>query len=138
MDFFNWKTFKQTMAKKDSSKFSLLLNHYKKRLGKVNINISENSGGIHQTINFLSPQLKKGNHPRIFYHGKPTEDVIILSHGLSDSPHYVKAIGKKFYKTGCNVILTLLPGHGLKDVGEKMEQESLKRNWKKELDIANK
>ena len=124
------------MLKKNSSQISLLLNHYKKRLGKVSIKVKADAGGIKQIINFSSPELKKGNQPRIYYHGRPTEDVIILSHGLSDSPHYVKAIGKKFYKAGCNVILALLPGHGLREVGTKMEEENLKRKWKKEIDVT--
>jgi len=124
------------MLKKNAPELSLLLNHYRKRLGKVNLKLSTDTGGIHQIINFNSPVLKKGNQPRIYYHGKSTKDVIILAHGLSDSPYYIKAIGKKFYKAGCNVIITLLPGHGLKVVGEKMEDHSLKRKWKKEIDVA--
>ena len=40
------------------------------------------------------------------------------------------------YHAGCNVILTLLPGHGLKDAGDKMKQEHLKKKWKHELDTA--
>jgi len=124
------------MSNKEPIEISLLLNHYKKRLGKVNHKISENTGGITKTIDFLSPALKKGNQPRIYSHGKKTDDVIVITHGLSDSPHYVKAIGKKFYKAGCNVILTLLPGHGLKEIKGKMEQEGLKRRWKKEIDTA--
>jgi len=124
------------MSNKEPIEISLLLNHYKKRLGKVNYKISENTSGITKTIDFLSPALKKGNQPRIYSHGKMTNDVIILTHGLSDSPYYVKAIGKKFYKAGCNVILTLLPGHGLNEIKGKMEQEGLKRSWKKEIDTA--
>ncbi|HFC00112.1 MAG TPA: hypothetical protein ENJ53_04840 [Phaeodactylibacter sp.] len=124
------------MPKQASSAISLLLNWYKKRLGKVNVDITQDANGVEQTIHFHSQVLKKGNHPRIFYHGKTTSDVIILTHGLSDSPYYVKAIGEKFYHAGCNVILTLLPGHGLKNVKDKMEQENLKRKWKKELGNA--
>jgi len=124
------------MSNKEPIEISILLNHYKKRLGKVDFNISENTSGITKTIDFISPALKKGNQPRIYSHGKMMNDVIIITHGLSDSPHYVKAIGKKFYKAGCNVILTLLPGHGLKEIKGKMEQEGLKRRWKKEIDTA--
>lgn len=124
------------MSNKEPIEISILLSHYKKRLGKVNYNISENTNGIAKTIDFTSPLLKKGNQPRIYSHGKMMDDVIIITHGLSDSPHYVKAIGKKFYKAGCNVILTLLPGHGLKEINGKMDQEGLKKRWKKEIDTA--
>jgi len=124
------------MLKKNAPELSSLLHHYRKRLGKVNLKFSTETGGVAQIINFSSSAVKKGNQPRIYFHGKKTKDVIILTHGLSDSPYYVKAIGKKFYKAGCNVIITLLPGHGLKVVGEKMEDENLKRKWKKEIDVA--
>jgi len=124
------------MLKKSSPEIVSLVEHYKKRLGKINLSFSEQKSGTEQTIDFLSPALKKGNHPRIFYHGKTTPDVIILTHGLSDSPYYVKDIGRKFFKAGCNVILILLPGHGLVKIGVKMEEEKLKRKWSKELDMA--
>lgn len=124
------------MLKNSSPTIVTLTSYYKKRLGKIEPNFMEQKSGIEQIISFLSPALKKDNHPRIFYHGHPTKDVIILTHGLSDSPYYVKDIGKKFYKAGCNVILTLLPGHGLVDIKGKMEEEKLKRKWKKELDVA--
>jgi len=124
------------MLKKSSPEIVSLAEHYKKRLGKINPSFSVQKSGIEQTIDFLSPALKEENHPRIFYHGKPTQDVIILTHGLSDSPYYVKDIGRKFYKAGCNVILTLLPGHGRMEIKGKMEEEKLKRKWRKELDIA--
>ena len=124
------------MLKKSSPEIVSLVEHYKKRLGKINLSFSEQKSGTEQTIDFLSPALKKGNHHRIFYHGKTTPDVIILTHGLSDSPYYVKDIGRKFFKAGCNVILILLPGHGLVKIGVKMEEEKLKRKWSKELDMA--
>ena len=124
------------MVKKALPDISLLTNHYEKRFGQVNVEVNEQSDSFEQVINLYSPALKKDNHPRIYYHGKSTKDVIILTHGLSDSPYYVKAIGKKFYQAGCNVILTLLPGHGLRDIDGRMESEHLKRSWKKEIDVA--
>ncbi len=124
------------MTNKISAEVQVLVNHYQKRFQPVNLKVTENANNITETIHFRSPMIKAGNHPRIFSHGKLTNDVIILTHGLSDSPHYVKAIGEAFYQAGCNVILTLLPGHGLKEADGKMEQEYLKKMWKHELDTA--
>jgi len=124
------------MTNKISAEVQVLVNHYQKRFQPVNLKVTENANNITETIHFRSPMIKAGNHPRIFCHGKLTNDVIILTHGLSDSPHFVKAIGEAFYHAGCNVILTLLPGHGLKDAGDKMRQEHLKKKWKHEIDTA--
>lgn len=56
-----------------------------------------------------------GNHPKILHHGKKQDNVIVLIHGITDSPHYVEAIGKEFHGLGFNVVLPLLPAHGRKD-----------------------
>jgi esterase/lipase len=90
--------------------------------------------GIVNQISISSIQLKNGNYPRIFHHGKKTKDVIILTHGLSDSPHYVEAIGKRFFNEGLNVILPLLPAHGLKDPNKAMEDRKLDFKWRAEID----
>ena len=41
-----------------------------------------------------SGKLREGNEPRILHHGQSTDDVIVLVHGLSDSPFYMLAIAK--------------------------------------------
>jgi hypothetical protein len=45
----------------------------------------------------ISAQLRRGNNPKILHHGIKTNDVIVLTHGLSDSPYYVEAIGRRFF-----------------------------------------
>ena len=83
-----------------------------------------------------SGRLSPGSEPRMFSHGKKTEDVIVLVHGLSDSPHYVSAIGRRFHEAGANVLLPLLPGHGLKDLGGGMGRWNLHKRWQHEIDAA--
>ena len=80
--------------------------------------------------------VKPGNEPRILHHGKPTEEVIILTHGLSDSPFYVLAIARRFFDWGCNVVLPLLPAHGLIHPDEAFEDFRLDRKWKATIDHA--
>jgi len=60
---------------------------------------------------------KEGNYAKILHHGKPTDNVIVLVHGLTDSPFYMSAIAADFAQAGFNVILPLLPGHGLNRPG---------------------
>lgn len=83
-----------------------------------------------------SPDLRPGNGPRIFHHGKKTDHVIVLTHGLSDSPRYLADVGKRFYKAGLNVVLTLLPGHGLNDPDDAFEDKSLDTYWRQTIDRA--
>jgi len=47
----------------------------------------------------------------------------------------VSDIGKVFYKAGFNVIMPLLPGHGLKNPEDKMEDYDLNNKWKNEVDV---
>ncbi|MFT5166793.1 MAG: hypothetical protein ACI8P3_002025, partial [Saprospiraceae bacterium] len=87
--------------------------HYQKRLGKTTVE-TEILGKNKACSYINSNKLKKGNSPRIYHHGKITTDVIILTHGLSDSPHYMEAVAKRFFNIGVNVVMPLLPAHGLK------------------------
>jgi esterase/lipase len=60
--------------------------------------------------------VRDGCEPRIMLHEKPNVmNTIVLVHGLTDSPYFMEAIGKRFYDIGFNVLIPLLAGHGLKD-----------------------
>jgi alpha-beta hydrolase superfamily lysophospholipase len=56
-----------------------------------------------------------GNYPKIMHHGQYQDDVVVLIHGITDSPYYMEAIGRRFHEKGFNVVLPLLPAHGLKE-----------------------
>lgn len=109
--------------------------HYNNRLGKTKIEIEQITNN--KACCFInSTKLRKGNAPRILHHGKVTKDVIILTHGLSDSPYYMEAVAKRFFNIGVNVILPLLPAHGLKEPNIAMEDKSLDSKWRTEIDAA--
>ena len=59
----------------------------------------------------------EGNYPAIFSHGEKTKDVIVLTHGLTDSPYYMQAIGERFYQEGLNVVLSITAGPWFKGSG---------------------
>ncbi|MBK6948407.1 MAG: hypothetical protein IPH16_10420 [Haliscomenobacter sp.] len=92
--------------------------------------------GIRYRYELTSPDLRPDNGPRIFHHGEKTQHVIVLTHGLSDSPRYMEDVGKAFFKAGVNVILPLLPGHGLRHPDEAFEDKQLDRYWRNTLDQA--
>ncbi|MFK8104236.1 MAG: alpha/beta hydrolase [Saprospiraceae bacterium] len=116
--------------------FELFEQHYFNRLTDAKGVHLGTESGIDQLYHITSNKLKKGNSPVILHHGRRTSHVIILTHGLSDSPHYMKAIGKRFHQEGLNVILPLLPAHGLKDPDKATEDELLDTKWRQEIDNA--
>jgi len=116
--------------------FEYFLKHYEQRFSSVEIKHILKKDEIENQVQIKSDLIRKGNSPTIFHHGKKTTDVIVLTHGMSDSPFYVKAIAKRFYNKGCNVILPLLPAHGLINPSEIIKDSALDIKWKHEIDQA--
>jgi esterase/lipase len=80
-------------------------------------------------------KLRPGCQPRKLLHGNRTENAVILVHGLSDSPFYMRAIGEYFYQgLGYDVYLPLLQCHGLREP-HGMAGVSLSE-WKKNVRFA--
>jgi len=112
-------------------------NHYKKRLSNIEKNVLYDNNGIKEKIIIQSTELREDNYPNILYHGHKTDHVIVLIHGFTDSPYYMKDIAELFYLQGANVILPLLPGHGLSstdDALKKLQDFGLDKKWKEEVD----
>lgn len=74
-----------------------------------------------------------GNAPYILHHGIPTDKVIVLFHGLSDSPFYLRSIAQSFFQQGYNVVVGLLAGHGKKNADDDMEDPELANRWRKNV-----
>ncbi|MEP0356703.1 alpha/beta fold hydrolase [Paraglaciecola sp.] len=78
------------------------------------------------------------NAPYILHHGAKTEKVMVLFHGLSDSPFYFRSIAKSIHKQGFNVVVALLPGHGKKAPDADMEDSALADRWRAHItDVTN-
>lgn len=73
-----------------------------------------------------------GNAPFILFQDAESP-VVVLTHGLSDSPFFVTAIADELFSAGYTVIAPLLPGHGLKDADAAMEDEQLAERWQAHL-----
>lgn len=74
-----------------------------------------------------------GNAPYILHHNKATKKVVVLFHGLSDSPFFLRSIAQSIYQQGNNVVVALLPGHGKKQADEDMQDEKLADRWRAHL-----
>ncbi|BBO84222.1 hypothetical protein DSCO28_47880 [Desulfosarcina ovata subsp. sediminis] len=84
---------------------------------------------------FSPDRVREGCQPWVFAHEPAAEQAIVLCHGLTDSPHFLKAIGRHFHdQLGYDVYLPLLQGHGLKHP-KGMEGVSLD-TWKANLAFA--
>ncbi|MFT4940936.1 MAG: esterase/lipase [Paraglaciecola sp.] len=75
-----------------------------------------------------------GNAPYILHHAQATEKVVVLFHGLSDSPFYLKSIANAIYAQGYNVVVALVPGHGKKDADQDMQDPKLAQRWYAHVD----
>lgn len=109
--------------------------HYLARLGTGELR-SLNDPEIPEAYCLESPLLKPNNGPRLFLQDETAAEVIVLTHGLSDSPYYLEAVARRFYRAGCHVVMPLLPAHGLVDPDEAMQDEHLDRKWRETIDHA--
>jgi pimeloyl-ACP methyl ester carboxylesterase len=50
--------------------------------------------------------------PQLLEHGRPTERVFVLLHGLSNCPAQFSELGGQLFERGHNVLIPLLPYHG--------------------------
>src|SRR5690606_1213095 len=57
------------------------------------------------------PPREKADLPIEFNHGRKTNYVAVLFHGLSDSPYFLKDIAYELFKSGMNVMVPRLTGH---------------------------
>ncbi len=89
---------------------------------------------------YFSPEdVRDGCHPRIMEHSGSASSAIVLVHGLTDSPHFVTAIGEHFHQAlGYNVYMPLLHCHGLKQPRgmENVELDEWKANVRFAIDTA--
>lgn len=74
-----------------------------------------------------------GNWPKIFHHRRRTARVLVLIHGLKDSPGYLEAIALHFAAHGVSVVLPLLPAHGRRDPPPEMRRVTY-QNWRSTVD----
>jgi len=124
-------------SKKIKTAFDAFSEHYKERYQQeVNVASRFLDAEDKFEVNFKADPIRPGNYPRILHHGVRTSQVIVLTHGLSDSPHYVRAIAQRFFDIGCNVVIPLLPAHGLKDPKGAIADYELDEKWRVAVDNA--
>ncbi|MEG3765660.1 alpha/beta hydrolase [Alteromonas sp. 14N.309.X.WAT.G.H12] len=108
-------------------KFSAL---YKQRFGQIRACLNPTT----TRFSVCSPALRNdGNAPYILHHSKPTEKVVVLLHGLSDSPFYMRGIAQALFDKGMNVIVPLNVGHGQLVADDDMSDSDLAERWKEHL-----
>jgi esterase/lipase len=87
---------------------------------------------------FCAEELRNaGNAPFVLWHrqfdGSMATDhpVVVLLHGLSDSPFYLQSVAQAVHQAGMNVVVGLLPGHGLKTNSESiLHDNNLRQIWR--------
>lgn len=76
----------------------------------------------------------EGNAPFILHHDTPSKKVAVLIHGLSDSPFFMREIATILFNQGFDVVVPLLPGHGLRDTEGAMSDSDLAERWQAHVD----
>lgn len=71
---------------------------------------------IEGRIEMLPPSLSDAGRPRVFLHDRPTDQVFVLLHGLTNSPEQFDKLGRILFERGHNVVIPVMPGHGKADL----------------------
>ncbi len=50
---------------------------------------------------------------KFFFHPHPTQKVFLFLHGFTAGPYQFEPLGETFFQSGDNVLIPLLPGHGI-------------------------
>jgi esterase/lipase len=109
---------------------------YESELGKPQACNEAFKNGVKFCFNALK---NDGNAPFILLpnisqnHMQP-KGVVVLFHGLSDSPYFMSSIGEFLRTKGYIVIAPLTPGHGKIDADADMQDETLKTRWYRHTD----
>jgi carboxylesterase len=53
--------------------------------------------------------------PRLYHHGKPTSNAVLLFHGFTNCPQQFEELALRFYNRGCNVYVPRIPLHGYRN-----------------------
>ena len=100
--------------------------HYRQQLGTT----QSCATAYKQRTQVCSAALRnEGNGPYILHHGQVTDWVVVLFHGLSDSPFYLRSVADGLHDMGVTVVVGLLPGHGLQDADQDMQDPDLADRW---------
>jgi esterase/lipase len=79
--------------------------------------------------------IREGCHPLIFQHGDHPRNAIVLVHGLTDSPYFMRDIGEYFCtEMGFDVYIPLLQAHGLKDPQDMKDASA--EAWQQDVNFA--
>jgi alpha-beta hydrolase superfamily lysophospholipase len=72
------------------------------------------------------PEIGPGCGTILLSHGRPTEHVVVLLHGLTNCPAQFDSLGRICFERGANVLIPRLPRHGLADrmTGELARSEA--------------
>jgi esterase/lipase len=98
---------------------------YKTELGSIQACTKQIEGELKVCSKILK---NEGNAPYVL-HAKHPKAVVVLFHGLSDSPFFMRSIAEYLQSQGYTAIVGLTPGHGKYDADADMEDPQLKERW---------
>jgi len=61
------------------------------------------------------PRVAETALPRLYHHGRPTDQSVVLFHGFTNCPQQFDELARGFHARGCNVYVPRIPFHGYVD-----------------------
>jgi pimeloyl-ACP methyl ester carboxylesterase len=113
---------------------------YETELGSVRP--CEDSVGLYEYKVCSEALRNEGNSPFILYSkGMPNANgkrqiapIVVLFHGLSDSPFYIRSIAQHLNDKGFTVVAPLMPGNGKLNAANDMRDPNLQQRWYTHVD----
>lgn len=97
----------------------------------IKIAVNPNAEPRYYSTQVCATELRNdGNAPFILGHAQPTQKLIVLFHGLSDSPYYMRSIAQTLHAQGHTVVVGLLPGHGVLAPLDVLHDSHLASIWR--------
>lgn len=89
---------------------------------------------VEERIRLAPEEIRPECRGQMLQHGRPTERVFVLMHGLSNCPAQFRRFGELLYRRGHNVVIPRLPYHGQRD---RLTEEWKLLSAQQMLDSAN-
>jgi pimeloyl-ACP methyl ester carboxylesterase len=113
---------------------------YEAELGSVRS--CEDNIGLYEYKVCSSALRNEGNSPFILYskgrsgaNGKrQIAPIVVLFHGLSDSPFFIRSIAEHLNNSGFTVVAPLMPGNGKRNAASDMRDPNLQQRWYSHVD----
>ncbi|MFC3120968.1 alpha/beta hydrolase [Agaribacter flavus] len=107
---------------------------YEEELGELIVCTGYGFALVSDEIRVCSKKLKNEGNAPFIAPVKQAKGILVLYHGLSDSPFFMRSIAEHANSLGYSVIVPLTPGHGKLEADADMQDPNLQARWYEHVD----